>query len=418
MFRVACVLTLLLLSSQALNLKEAIQRSQVNNPLIKEQKQKQQALKASTSSGQSSFLPSLNLAYGYDKYSRANFVGETASSSASATLSYNLFNGFKDLFLNQSANTKERSQYYQKKAALEDLKLRVSLAYIHYLRTLKEIDTAKDALLLLEKQYKDAKNFQKQGIFAKNEALQVHVEFLMAKQTLLEAKRNVHIARLTLKREMGASLGDDEPIEDLKRKNRDIDYKSLEKKMYENRSELKVAEAQKLTLEYQHQSLSGDYYPSIDVKLKYQVAGNALIPNGGVSFLRNDEKSFGVSMAWNLYDGGRTKDDRANIFHQSLALNEKIKDMKLQLSLQLTQIFQAFKLSQSQISVAKMGLEQAQENYRIVKEQFTFNVASTTLLLEAQKLLTRAREAFYKAYFLSYDTMAQLERIIEEDIFE
>ena len=417
MFKTALFLSLLLSSAQALNLKEAIQRAQVNNPLIKEQKQNYKAIKASTSSVQSSFLPSLDLAYGYDSYSTPNFVGETASSSASATLSYNLFNGFKDLSLNQSAYAKEKSRYYQKKAALEDLKLRVSLAYIHYLRTLKEIDTAKDALVLLEKQYKDAKNFQEQGIFAKNEALQVHVELLMAQQTLLEAKRNVNIARLSLKRELGGSLEKEELIEELIRHNREVVYEKLEKKMYENRSELKATLAEKRSLEHQHQSLSGEYYPSVDVKLKYQVAGNDVIPNGGVSFLRNDERSFGVSLAWNLYEGGKTKDDRSNVFHQSLAFEEKIKDMKLQLSLQLSQTFQAFKLSESQINVAKMGLEQAKENYRIVNEQFKYNVANTILLLEAQKLLTRAKESFHKAYFLNYDAMAQLERIIEEDIF-
>ena len=414
------LLLLLILSSSfvfALTLDEAIKRANHNNPLIKEQNYNYHASQANKQSVASSFLPSLDLAYSYDSYSIANFVGQSASSSASSTLSYNLFNGFKDSATLQSAKTKILSQEHQKKAALEDLKLRVTLSYINYIRSVKEIEIAQDSYKLLQIQYKDAKIFQQQGIFAKNEALQVHVELLLTKQLLLQAKQKVYIARVTLKREMGGLLDDDEVLEVLKPRFKNLNYNTLENKMYENRSELKVLDAQRLDLQYQREALIGGYLPAVDVKLKYQVAGNDIIPKGGESFLRNDEKSVGISMSWNLYEGGKSKEDRTKLFQQGLASEQKIENMKLQLNLQLLQTVESLKLSRSQIEVAGLSLEQARENFRIVNEQFKFNIASSFVLLEAQKLLTRAKVSYHNAYFLSYEFMAKLERIIEKKLF-
>jgi outer membrane protein TolC len=404
-------------SAWALTLEEAIQRAMLHNPLMKQYTEQYRASRANSSVADASFAPSLDLAYGYSAYSKPSFVGANASSSATAILSYNLFNGFKDSALFKSAQSKEQLAFYQKKAAKEDLKLRVSKAYINYLRRLAEIEIAKDAVKLLERQYRDAKNFQDQGIFAKNEALQVNVERLTAKQFLLKSKKNVELARLTLKRELGGQLRLYETLEPLKPMIKKLALDRLEYAMYFNRSELKSLELQKKDTDFQNSALSSEYLPSVDVNLKYQVAGDDVVPNGGVSFLRHDETSYGVSLKWNLYQGGKTKYQKQNLRYQSLALQESVKDLRLQLQLQLAAATQTYELAKEQIEVATVSLEQAKENYRIVNNQFKANIASTTLLLEAQKLLTNAKVAFHQASFASYDAMAEIERIVEKDIF-
>lgn len=416
MMRLLLFLSLFSSILEALTLSDALVRAKANNPLIKEQKHRYEASKAHKQSAIASFLPSLDLAYGYDKFSIANFVGQTASSSASSTLSYNLFNGFKDSALLQSAQAKSDVQKHQGKAALEDLKLRVTLNYINCLRRVKEIEIAKDRYTLLEKQYHDAKNFQEQGVFAHNEVLQVHVELLTARQNLLLAKQNIKISRAKLKREMGGFLGEAEQLESLQKSKLRLDYKSLELKMYNNRSELKLLKAQERDFYYQYKALAGDYYPAVNVKVKYQAAGNEIIPGEGESFLRNDEKSVGLSMSWNLYKGGKTQDERVKLYELYLAARAKVEDISLQLSLQLTQTFQNIKLAYSQIEVAALGLEQAQENFRIVNEQFQLNIASTLLLLQAQRVLTEAKVSYHNASYKAYDTMATLQRVVEEEL--
>ena len=47
-------------------------------------------------------------------------------------------------------------------------------------------------------------------------------------------------------------------------------------------------------------------------------------------------------------------------------------------------------------------MTQAKENYNIVKSRFDEGVSSSTDLIDANYLLTQAKQNFYKAYFDKY----------------
>jgi len=411
------LLTLFSLSLFSLNIDEAIQRAMQNNPGLKEKKLLFKASQKETDIARSGFRPRLNLAYGYSEFSKKNFVGADSTSSANAALAYNLFNGFADKFNLKGRQENEKATRHIHEASKADLRLQVYLAYINYLRSQEQITVSQDTIKLLEQQLKDAKNFYEQGIFAKNDYLQVDVELSSAQQALLNSKRNVKIAFFDLKRLLGSELEEDEKIEDISREVKEIIYPKLKEMMLQNRSELKVLDAQTRGLNYAYKASASNYYPKVDTEAKYQVAGVDPIPNGGANFQIHDQAALTINLSWNLYQGGADEAQRALLLHQEYASSERLNALYLELDFQLEQATQAYELAKNQITVATKALEQAKENFRITKNQFDANIANTSLMLDAQRFLARTQVDYYSAYFALYDAMGEIERVVEKELF-
>jgi len=411
------LLSLYCLSLFALDVNEAIQRAMDNNPSLKEKAFLFKSAQENTNSQRSGYKPTLDLNYQYSNFSKENFVGADTSSYANAKLGYNLFNGFSDKFNIKSKEEIEKAAKYLHEASKADLRFQVYLAYIDYLRSQKQITVSIDTIKLLEQQLADAKNFYEQGLFAKNDYLQVDVELSSAQQALLTSQRNVKIAFYRLKRLLGAKLKRDENIETITREEKEVFHKQLHNKMLENRSELKLLRAQNRAINYSYEASASNYYPKIDAEAKYEVAGEDIIPDGGTNFNINNQKTASVFLTWNLYQGGEDESNRASLLYQNQASDEQINELYLELDFQLEQATEAYTLAKNQIKVATKALEQAKENFRITKNQFDANIANTTLMLDAQRFLARTQVDYYSAYFAMYDAMAEIERVVEENIF-
>lgn len=411
------LLSLMSLSLFALDIHEAIDRAMKNNPSLKEKEMLFKASKEETNVAWSGFKPTLDLSYGYSEFSQKNFVGSNSASAADAALRYNLFNGFADTFNLKASEENENIAKHTHDATKADLRLQVYLAYIDYLRSQQQITVSTDTIKLLEQQLNDAKNFFEQGLFAKNDYLQVDVELSSAKQALLISKRNVKIAFYNLKRLLGTELQDGETIENVSREQKEFLVSSLKEKMLKNRSELKLLKAQKRAVNYSYKAAAANYYPKIDAEAKYQVAGVDPIPNGGATFQTHDQSTATLNLSWNLYQGGSDEARRASLLHQESASSERLNTLYLELDFQLEEALEAYKLAQNQIIVATKALEQAKENFRITKDQFDANIANTSLMLDAQRFLAQTQVNHYTAYFALYDAMGEIERVIEEEIF-
>jgi len=411
------LITLSTLSLFALDINEALQRAMKNSPSLKEKELLLLASKQESNIARSNFKPTLNISYAYNKFSKKSFVGADSASSASAVLGYNLFNGFSDKFNLLQSKENEKSATYLHDAAKADLRLQVYLAYINYLRAQEQISVSQNTIKLLEQQREDAKNFYEQGLFAKNDYLQVDVELSSAQQAFLVSKRNIKIAFYKLKYLLGSDLLESEKIKKISRQEKEIAIPRLKRLITENRSELKLLKAQKQALKYAYKASASQFYPTIDAEIKYQVAGEDPIPNGGATFQIHDQGTASIKLAWTLYQGGAGKAERSMLYHQESASNERLNSLYLELDFQLEEATESYKLAKNQISVATKALEQAEENFRITKNQFDANIANTSLMLDAQRFLARTQVEYYAAYFSLYDAMAEIERVVETEVF-
>ncbi len=418
MKRVSLAILVLLLvphGVHALTMDEAVDMALDNNPRLQDFRYRTEAQRSRVDSREAPFWPEVDVTYDYERRENVfSFFQTQDSSTFTGEISYNLFRGFSDLNTLKSARSTLDASRYEQKTTQADVVLDVKRAYIRVLRIRKALEVAGEAVELLERQSRDAEKFWRAGLTAKNQFLLVEVALASNRQELLQAETNVRIARKALDRAIGVPVGKDTVIEDIAfEKPMDLDDEALSRTMLANRSELKFLEARFTAREYARDSIRGRYYPSIDLSLSYDRFGETSAFEGLSDPLFDSDTRATVEAKWNLFEGWRTKNDILAEESEIRAITERIRETRDTLFFQLKAAVEEYRVSAGRIVLSRKGIEQAEENYRITDNQFRERVATSTDLLDARFLLSRARDEYNNAFYNLNLSLAALERVVE-----
>ncbi len=414
-FACAVVALLFLPSTGAgLTMDEAVDLALANNPRLQDFQHRTEAQRSRVDSRKAPFWPEVDATYNYNKSDTTYQFLTKEASVFTAEIHYNLFRGFSDLNTLKSARSTLDASLYEQKSTEADVVLDVKRAYIRVLRTRKTLEVAREAVELLERQSRDAEKFWRAGLTAKNQFLLVEVSLASNRQELLQAETNVRIAREALDRAIGVPVGKDTVIEDIAfEKPMALDEDALSRTMLANRSELRFLEAQFAAREYARDSITGRYYPSVDFSLSHSRFGEEFAFEGLPDPLFDSDTRATVEAKWNLFEGWRTKNDILAEESEVRAITERIRETKEEIFLQLKAAVEEYRVSAGRIELARAGIEQAEENFRITENQFRERVATTTDLLDARFLLSRARDEYNNAFYNLNLSLAALERVVE-----
>lgn len=410
------ILGLLAGEVEALSLSEAVTLGLENNHRIKEYEGLARAQEERVGSSESAFWPRVDLRYQYENRENTYAFQTDDASVFAVEASYNIFNGLKDLMSVRASRSSHDAAIFQKQAISADVTLDVKRAYIAVLRSQKSAGVEREAVDLLERQRAEAEMFFRSGLTAKNELLKVEVELASARQNLLEAERNVQIARKAMERVIGVQLSPEEEFEEIGVVPRsEYRVEDLEEMMIERRSELRFLRALLRSREYSRQAVRGAYFPSVDLVLTHERYGEQSAFEGREAPLFDDDTRALLVARWNIFDGFRTTHDVRAEDREIEAIAERIRDTEAEFTLRLKAAIEEYRMSASRIEVAEKAVGQAQENYRINENQYRQRVATTTDLLDARFLLTRSQNEHNNALYNLYLAVAVVERLIEEE---
>lgn len=302
-----------------------------------------------------------------------------------------LFNGFKLTNAIKESESMYKAETFSEKHSQEEIGLQVVELFANLYKAQQTVDLIEDNLKTADQRVKDFTAMEQNGLIARNDLLKTQLQQSNVQLSLDNAKKNTAIAnhKLTtllklpettqveididaIKRDMASNMGS------LGQGERN-DLKSLELKKQATESGVKIAKAA--------------YYPSLSLS------------GGYIAFDLNNVLT--VTNAMNV--GVGLSYDISNIFKNSKNVKlakSRVKETEIQLS-QLNdeireEVFQAkenYALSQKQSLVYEKAVEQATENYRIVKDKYDNSLADTNDLLEAdyQQLQSKINQALSKA---------------------
>jgi len=360
----------------------------------------------------SNFIPKLDLAYSYNNRDEI-IVGAQIKedSTASATISYNLFNGLKDISnLNSAEYLKNASRYYLN-AIKQDILLNTKISYINYLNKRKNLQTQEDAYKLFEKQYSDARNQLEQGLISRNDLLKVEINLLDSKQNVVQAKSDLDISKYELSNILGGYDLSNENIEELN----EIDLKSFDVQVsdLENRSEIKALELSLKSTKELSLGSKSSFYPKVDTSFSVYKYGDDESIGGRASYPDNQEV-INVTASWNLYNG---QSDISEVRKKSIQVKKAVialEKMRLDIKLQYQNALAQLNVSKLNYETSKLALNQAKENYEIVKNRFTEGLSDNTDLIDANYLLSSAKQRYSKSYYEKFLAFATLNRVLEK----
>jgi outer membrane protein TolC len=139
-----------------------------------------------------------------------------------------------------------------------------------------------------------------------------------------------------------------------------------------------------------------EYFPTLSLVGNYTRYGDH--PSVSGSDYRDAENWSVMGVAsWNFWEWGRTKFRvDAGRARENQALDES-KELNDLIILEIKHAYLNLQEAEKQIAVSEKVIEQANENFRIAQERFRENVATTTDVLDAQTLLTKAKADYANA---------------------
>ena len=359
------------------------------------------------------FLPKFSTSYNYTRLNEEPsflFPGAPplipASNITTGTINnYNwvieakqpLFAGGGILANYQASRIGEDTALLEEKAKYQDVVQEVKIAYFNILRAQRIQDAASQSVEMLSAHRDVAENYFKVGMIPKNDLLHAEVELANGKQALVRAQNAVELAKsrfnAVLKRKIFAPVEvvDILTYQPLKQSFEECLNIAQQSRLELKISSLKAAQAAKLVRVAQ-----SDYLPAVSVVGNYARFGDN--PSVSGSDYKDMESWYIMAVAsWNFWEWGKTKFRvDASRARENQAI-DAAKELNDQITLEIKYAYLTLQEAQNQIAVSQKVIEQAEENFRISEERYKERVATSTEVLDAQTLLTRAKSEYANA---------------------
>lgn len=406
--------------SYALTIDEAVSLAVGSNNIIKQQQETIAAKKYGVEGAYLIYFPIVGVSYeAAYAWNDATRVGGDQSngdtSTASAYVKFNIFNGLNDYSTVGMAKLDYDMQYSQLENTSYNVTLNAQNSFINVLKAMSSLEVANSNLQLLKLQKRDAELSAANGLISKADVLQVDTYLASAELQRISAESSLKIATKTLENVINRQLQLNEVLVEPAFDKVDIpDYQSLKDMMYSNRSDLKYQQqSYEVSRKNETKSLSG-VYPTIDLNAGYYRYGDGINAFRGVESQKRDEMaSVGITASWNITGLVVSSVAYMSKKRDTQALAYGIADTKQNMSLELDTALANYETSQAQLYQSKISVQYANENYRVKKNLYDQNAATQTDLLDAVQILNQAKLDETSAIYGVIYSIYSLERIAQ-----
>lgn len=415
-------LQLLAQDTKKLTLNEAIDLSLQNNKQLKNSQAKVEEAVAAVKEAKEKKLPNASISGSYLRLSSANIDMKTKSSNPPSQGSsgpdanqamYGILNVSQPLYSGGRIKYGIQSAQFLEKASRLDGENDQASVIQNTLEAFANLFKANTAVILVnenllqnKQRVKDLENLEKNGLLARNDLLKAQLQESNVELNLLDAQNNLQIANLNMNIMLG--LPDNTKLQ--------LDTAGIEKK-HDNRTiedyvqSALTSRKDKAALGYRIKAaetgvkaVNAEKLPSLNITGGY-VAAN--IPH--VISVTN-AINLGVGVSYNIASlwKTRSKVQQAAARVKQLQLTESLMDDNVKL--QVNKNYMTLLSLRKKIDVYEKAKEQANENYRIVKNKFDNQLATTSDLLEADVAKLQASLAYTLARadaFVAYNQLLE-----------
>jgi outer membrane protein len=301
------------------------------------------------------------------------------------------------------------------RGAVLDTVQEVKVAYFNVIKAEKLLDVARQSVKQLESHRDMAQSFFDVGMIPRNDLLHAGVQLANGQQFLVKSENGLEMARSKLNTVLRRGIDTSVKVEDIfAYKPSDRSPSECLKIALENRPEikaysLKVEQAKKMV-----NQAKSEFYPNVNLVGNYSRFGDT--PGVSGSAYKEQEGWYVMAVAnWNFWEWGRTKNRVDVTKSRENQMTDALTNIRDQITLEVKNAYLLVREAEKQIFVSQKAIEQAEENFRITRERYKEQVATSTDVLDAQTLLTRAKSDHTNALGDYHINQARLERAMGMD---
>ncbi|MBP6671993.1 MAG: TolC family protein [Bacteroidetes bacterium] len=389
----------------SLSVEQAVQTGLENSKALKSSQFKVVAAEAKTSEASALGLPSLKLNAVYTRLSDLPSstlttpfgVFEISPSilnnyTVKATVQQPLFTGNKISGASDIADFSYEATKQDFSKDKADLIYNIKNAYWNLYRANEFKKVVDENVGQIRSHAVDAENMMKQGLLTNNDLLKVQVQLSDALVRQIDAKNNVTLAMLGLNNTLGLPLSTQIEITSQLESNlaSSVDVSSLVKKAVENRPEILGMNARVKASESNLSIARSGWYPQIFLVGNY----NYLRPNQRIFPSKDEFKGtwdVSISLSYDLWNWNTSGNQSTQAEAQLSQTEQALSQLKDGVSLEVTQSYLAVNQAKERSEVAKKGVEQAEENYRVTNERYKKGLNVNSDLLDSEVALLTAK---------------------------
>ncbi len=308
---------------------------------------------------------------------------------ANVTAMYPLFSGGRDYYGYKAAARRAEAGREMRRGAEVDVAMQARLDYIAVLREAENLRVASDLLRDVEERLRVTREMFDAGRLPRYYLLRDEAERANVLQMQAMTQSRAEQELVALKTTLGLDLSSAITLVDrLEYRPATVSVDEGVREASERQPEIKAAIKQREAAEADVRAAYGNYFPQVALSYMYDGQWSK---NRSESSMTANGYSVGVVVTLPLFDGfmrenavktAKAKLDRA-VQAEGLARQQIAKEVN-QAALMLT-------AAGTSVEASRKGLEQADEEFRVVQERFASGRGIQVEILDAQVALTRAR---------------------------
>lgn len=388
-----------------LSLKDCLELASNASPVVGEAEASLRASQADLQSANKDLLPTLSAGYTYQRQFDNSFASFYPSVSENY-FSYNLqveqpvYRGNSLTTSIAIAKRQVASSSLARAGKMNDLFLNVNQAFYNHLKNRKLQAVAAQAVERLQSHLKDSKAFFEAGLIPKNDLLQSEVQLSQGQLDSLQAENAVQFSAATLNLLLGRTATEPVSLVDRTDEAKPFgqDWQQVLEAALSSRPEIRQARTEVEISDMDKVLAAAPYLPSVSVSASYLKQGNDVFARN-YDMSSSEVKQAQASVSWRFWSWRQNDDRAAAAMARKLAAEKRVAQLEDSITLQARNAYLALDRARKNIDVSRSAVQQAEENYRINEARYQAQLNTSTQVLDAQTLLTRANANYFSALY-------------------
>jgi len=390
--------------NKKLTLEECLQTGLQNSRQIKISESVLRSSDEKVSEFTSQMLPKLSLSAGYT-YMNLNNPTELGIGPApikvlnpfyaygmQLSVQQPIFTGFQLSSSRSAAKNTYEAISFEHQKNINNKALEIYSAYWNLFKAKKQYELMEEYFASLNENLKQTKDFLDNGLATMNDYLKIKVQVSNTEVSLIDAKNNFEIARASLNKALGIPLNNPTEIETSLTPIEDelLNYEDMLSDALINREELKSLEYKINAGEDRVTAANSGWWP------KLYASGTFFLYNVNAETFSIDNERMqlwfaGLSLNWDLWNWGYTSSLASQAEEEVLQNKESMELLKEQIELEVYKAYLNLKSEKQKTDVGRLSVESAEENLRLTKEKYEYQLATSNDLIDAEVELLDAK---------------------------
>ena len=297
------------------------------------------------------------------------------------------------------------------RAAVSGAQVAALNAYLQVLRLGERRVVVGERVRSLQDHLRVAQNLYKEGVVARNDLLETEVRLRDVQDQAAQLADQQEVARRSLNRLLGRDPGAglDLPSHLPPPPPLRVSDETLQARALDGNPEV-MALQRKLAAEKEAVALrQGDRKPVLfaEAMHTYQKNDYLVYDNANILFL---------GAQWDVYDGG-ARDSRIREAEIATELTTRdLTEAKRRVAIEVDQALRAYRQALREAATAGVNVKAAEENLRIVEDQYRAGIANSTDALDAEAVLAASRFSLVDRHYQAYAEQAAALSVAGEDL--